>query len=221
MRKRGQAAASLALALTGIGAAQAESGGFFKNMFGGVGTSSGGEMPSLSGPKLQDPDEAYCPQIDVRDGGAAMQAFAGAAGDNSRLRHQLTFGQMSRECTVRAGGAVGVRVGVQVRALLGPAGAPGTFAAPLTVSLKYNDRVVAAQTRRVAITIPAGAAQGQTSVVADELLVPADMAVGYDIEVALAGTPARPKAPARSTARRAKPAPAEAAVPSNTSAVAQ
>ncbi|GEO98559.1 hypothetical protein [Methylobacterium haplocladii] len=211
MRNWGQAAAIFALALTGIGAAQAESGSFFKNMFGGVGTSSGGQAPSLSGPKLQDPKEAYCPQIDVRDGAAAVQAFAGAAGDNSRLRHQLTFGQMSRECTVRAGGAVGVRVGVQIRALLGPAGAPGTFDAPLTVSLKYNDKVVASQTRRVPVAIPAGGAQGQASVVADELIVPADMAVGYDIEVALAGAPARAKPPAKSAARRAKPTPAEAA----------
>lgn len=222
MRRWGRAVAAVALLVTGIGAARAESGGFFKNLFSGVGTSRGGDVPSLSGPKLQDPNEAYCPQIDVRDGGAAMQAFAGAAGDNSRLRHQLTFGRMSRECTVRDGGAVGVRVGVEIRALLGPAGASGTFEAPLTVSLKYNDKVVATQTRRVAVQVPAGAAQGQASVVADELRVPADMAVGYDIEVALAGAPAHAKAPARSAARRTRPtAPQTTAAPAEAPAAVQ
>ncbi|MCE4223312.1 hypothetical protein HCU64_06080 [Methylobacterium sp. C25] len=213
MRGWGHLAAALALSLTGIGAAQAESGGFFKNMFGGGGggESSGGDAtPLLRGPKLQDPDEAYCPQIDVRDGGAAIQAYAGAPGDSGHLRHQITFGQMSRECGVLPGGGVRVRVGVQVRALLGPAGGAGTFDAPLTVSLKYNDKVVATHTRRVAVSIPAGAAIGQTSVVDDGLQVPADMAVGYEIEVALAGTAPKAKPKAKSAARHSRKAPAEA-----------
>ncbi|GEP11905.1 hypothetical protein [Methylobacterium gnaphalii] len=210
MRGWGQSAAVLTLLLAGIGAAQAESGSFFKNMFGGGGgSSSGGDAtPLLRGPKLQDPDEAYCPQIDVRDGGAAIQAFAGASGDSSRLRHQIIFGQMSRECAPLPDGGVRVRVGVQVRALLGPAGGPGTFQAPLTVSLKYNDKVMATHTRQVAVSVPAGAALGQTSVVEDGLQVPADMAVGYEIEVALAGSAAKPKA--KSAARRSRKAPAEA-----------
>lgn len=212
MRVRDQSAALLAIALAGIGGAQAESGSFFKNMFGGGGGSSGGDAPGLTAPRAQDPDEAYCPQIDVRDGAAAIRAFAGSADDSGHLRHQITFGQMSRECTVRAGGAVGVRVGVQLRALLGPAGAPGLFDTPLTVSLKYNDKVVASHARRVAVSVPAGAVQGQASVVEDELLVPADMAIGYDIEVALAGAPAHPKASAKSTGRHAKRPEAAAAV---------
>jgi hypothetical protein len=214
MRIWGQTAAAIVISIAGIHAVQAESGSFFKNLLGGGGGSSDGGGDAtviLSGPKLQDPDSAYCPQIDVGEGGAAIQAYAGAAGDGSHLRHQITFGRMSRECTPRPGGAVGVRVGVEVRALLGPAGSPGTYDAPLTISLKYNDQVVASRSRRVAIAIPAGAAQGQTAVVEDEMIVPADKAVGYDIQIALGGGSAKPKGHAKSAARRGrKAAPAEA-----------
>lgn len=204
----------------GIGAAKAEPGSLFKNLFGGGGSSGGGEAPAMTGPRAFDPDDTYCPAIAVSEGGAAVQSFAGAAGDNSRLRHQITLGRLGRECTTRAGGAVGVKVGVQVRALLGPAGASGTFSVPLTVAVAYNDTILASRTRQVSIAVPAGAAQGSASVVEEELLVPADKTVGYDIVVALGGQQARAKTAARasaksatkSTAKRGEPATAEAAV---------
>ncbi len=57
------------------------------------------------------------------------------------------------------------------------------------------------RTHRVAIPIPAGTAQGEASVIENDLIVPADKAWGYDIEVTLAGQKAKP------VARRRKPAP--------------
>ena len=126
------------LALAASGGARAESGGFFKNLFGGGGGASEGGGGSLTAPRALDPDDVYCPPVLVADGGAAIQAFAGAAGDNSRLRYQIAFARYSRECKARPDGTVGVRVGVELRALLGPAGAPGRFEAPVTVSIKYN-----------------------------------------------------------------------------------
>lgn len=185
------------------GAARAESGGFFKNLF------SGGEggAPAIAAPRAQDPDDVYCPPVFVPDGGAAIQAFAGGAGDKTRLRHQIVFSRLSRECKARLDGSVAVRVGVELRALLGPAGAAGRFEAPVTVAVKYNEQPVMARTHRVAVTVPAGAAQGEATLIENDLSVPADKAMGYDIEVTLAGAPAR----AKPAARRRKPAPAATA----------
>ncbi len=192
------------LALAAPGAARAESGGFFKNMFGGGGGEGG--APSLAAPRAQDPDDVYCPPVYVPDGGAAIQAFAGAAGDKSRLRHQIVFARLSRECKARPDGSVAVRVGVELRALLGPAGAAGRFEAPVTIAVKYNEQPVMARTHRVAVSVPAGAVQGEATVIENDLSVPADKAMGYDIEVTLAGA-----ARAKPVTRRRKPAPAAAA----------
>lgn len=199
-------AACLGLVLAGIGGAQAESGGFFKNLFGGGGGSGdgGGGGGNLMAPKAFDPNDVYCPNVFVPDGGAAIQAFAGAAGDNARLRHQIVFSRLSRECRARGDGSVSVRVGVEVRAMLGPAGAPGRFEAPVTVAIKYNEQPVMSRPHRVAIPIPTGTAQGEGTVIENDLVVPADKAWGYDIEVSLGA----PKA--KSVARRRKPAATEA-----------
>lgn len=194
-------AACLGLALAATGAARAESGGFFKNLFGGGSGEGGGGGGNLMAPKAFDPDDVYCPNVFVPDGGAALQSFAGAAGDNTRLRHQIVFSRLSRECRARGDGSVSVRVGVELRAMLGPAGAPGRFEAPVTVSITYNDQPVTSRPRRVAIPIPAGTAQGEATVIENDLVVPADKAWGYDIEVTLAGRKAKPAA-------RRKPAPA-------------
>ena len=185
------------------GSARAETGSFFKNMFGG---GEGGTSP-VTAPKAQDPDDVYCPPVFVPDGGAAVQAFAGAAGDKTRLRHQVVFGRLSRECKARPDGSVAVRVGVELRALLGPAGAPGRFDVPVTISVKYNEQPVMARTHRVAVPVAAGSAQGEATVIENDLSVPADKAMGYDIEVSLASAAAR----AKPVARRRKPAPAAAA----------
>lgn len=195
------------------GPALAESGGFFKNLFGG----GQGGAPAIASPQAQDPDDAYCPPVFVPDGGAVIQAFAGAAGDNTRLRHQVVFSRLSRECKARPDGSVAVRVGIELRALLGPAGAPGRFEVPVTVAIKYNDQTVMARTRRVAVPVAAGAAQGEATLIENDLGVPADKATGYDIEVTLAGSAARPK-PA---ARRRKPAPSAAATEPGEPAPAQ
>ncbi len=192
------------LALAFPGSARAESGSFFKNMFGG----GEGGTPSIAAPQAQDPDNAYCPPVFVPDGGAAVQAFAGAAGDKTRLRHQIVFGRLSRECKARADGSVAVRVGVELRALLGPSGAPGRFEVPVTIAVKYNEQPVMARTHRVAVVVPAGAAQGEATLIENDLSVPADKAVGYDIEVSLgAGAVGR----AKPVAKRRKAAPAAAA----------
>lgn len=183
------------LLIAGTGVAGAEQGSFFKNLFSGNGV---GEAPTITAPRARDPDDAYCPPVTVADGAAAFPAASGTV-----LGHQITFGRISRECAARGDGTLSVKVGVELRALLGPAGAPGRFDAPLTIAIKYNGTVLTARSRRVAVTVLPGAAQGTAAVIEADLPVPPDAAVGYDIEVGLAGTA---KAPAKVAAKRKKPA---------------
>ncbi len=191
----------------GAGSAAAQSGNFFKNLFEGGGNGA----PTLAGPQAQDPSDVYCPAVEVADGAAVLRS---GGADSMSLRHQISFGQLSRECAPGSDGSVRVKVGVQIRALLGPAGAPGRFEAPLTITLKYNEKVLSSRSRRVGVTIPAGAAQGSEAVVEDGFTVPAEAAIGYDIVVSLSGAPAREKHKRTSKARKPAtdaPAPSAAA----------
>ena len=213
--------AGLAMAAACVGTASAESGSFFKNMFGGGGgsESGGGEAAvGLGMPKAMDPSEVYCPTVSIAEGAAALPSYAGAS-DSAHLRHQIVIGRISRECALRPDGGLSVKVGVQIRALLGPAGSSGTFQAPLAIAIKANDKVVDSRSRTLSVAIPLGSAQGMASVIEDGLLVPAKMTDNYDIEVALGGQ-ARAKASAKTAAKRRKPATNEAAAATSEAPVA-
>lgn len=169
-------------------AARAEDGNVFTNIFKYGGTSV---PPSQAAPL----EEAYCPTVDVPEGGAALRNPPGATGTAASLRSQTTLGRIARECTRLQDGAIRVKVGIEGHVLLGPAGAPGRFDAPLTIALKSAGKVIVTRSRRVSVSVPPGAAQGLFSVIEDDLVVPAAATGSYDIEVRLGGEPRH--APAR------------------------
>jgi hypothetical protein len=74
-----------------------------------------------------------CPTVDYRQGAATLSVNDPKA-DNAALslRYQASFVKTARECDVR-GDMVTIRVGVQGRVVVGPAGGPG----PVTVPLRY------------------------------------------------------------------------------------
>ena len=85
-----------------------------------------------------------CPRVDVTEGGAALRTYAGGrTGSPEALRSQLTISNVARECIGRPDGTIVVKVGVEGRALIGPAGAPGRFDAPIHVVVKRGERVFA------------------------------------------------------------------------------
>lgn len=181
----------LAAVPAGGALAQAEEGNWLSNIFRYGGTT----VPPAAPPNV---DAAYCPTIDVADGGAALQAYRGArTGDQSGMRSQISLGDLARECAPQPDGSVTVRVGVQALALLGPGGAPGRFEAPVRILVKHRDQVVVSRARRLAITVPSGASQGSASLVEEGILVPARFARDYEIEVGLGGPVPRERAPRR------------------------
>ncbi|WP_375409515.1 hypothetical protein [uncultured Methylobacterium sp.] len=190
--------ALLLLASAATGGAVAEEGNFLSNMFKYGGTTVPPSQP-------QDLGEVYCPPVDVPEGGAALRSFGGKGGDNASLRNQITLGRIARECNRLQDGSITVKVGVAGQVLLGPAGAPGRFEAPLQIAIKYGDKVVVSRSKRIAVAVAPGQAQGLFTVVEDGLIVPPAMTGEYDITVTLGGAQARP-AP-----RKRKPAAAAAA----------
>jgi hypothetical protein len=76
-----------------------------------------------------------CPGIDYRQGAATLTVNDNKS-DNSalNLKYQASFVKTARECDVH-GENVTMRVGVQGRVVVGPAGGPGTVTVPLRYAL--------------------------------------------------------------------------------------
>lgn len=130
--------------------------------------------PTESLPNELPEDEVECPRVEVFEGGSAVRVFTtGTTGESSALRHQLAIADLARECAKGPGDSLLLKVGVEGRALVGPAGVPGTFTAPLSVIIKRGDTIVARRQRNVSVTVPSGQAQAPFVVVEDAIAVPA------------------------------------------------
>ncbi|HEX8168339.1 MAG TPA: hypothetical protein VF601_21445 [Beijerinckiaceae bacterium] len=166
-------------------------GDTLSNLFKFGGTTEPKEAPRETG-------DVYCPTVGIIEGGAALRAYTGGkVGEPSALRHQIAIGQLARECAEQPDGSILVRVGVEGRALLGPAGQAGRFDAPVTFVLKRGDRILATRTQRISVAVPAGDTQGSFVTVQDGLVVPAGVGE-YEIDVGLiARTGEKPERPAR------------------------
>src|SRR5579883_979900 len=78
------------------------------------------------------PKEVNCPQVEIQDGTAAMRV----GGDtNSSVRYQFDILETARECKVE-GAQFAIKVGVAGRLLIGPAGLPGAYSAPLRIVVR-------------------------------------------------------------------------------------
>jgi hypothetical protein len=81
------------------------------------------------------PAEVDCPGVDVRAGASTLSVTApGQEAGPMSTRYQATIGQTARECAA-LGGVMTMKVGVQGRVLLGPAGGPGQLDVPLRVAV--------------------------------------------------------------------------------------
>ena len=114
---------------------------------------------------------------------------------------------MARECSV-VGGQLQLRVGVEGRVLIGPAGSPGTFTVPLRVAVRNDStqKVISSQLTRITASVQPNQTQAPFTYVTEPFSVPLlphpeeDYAilVGFDAS----GKGAEP-APERRRARRA------------------
>jgi hypothetical protein len=111
-----------------------------------------------------------CPDVTVADGGAALRV---GGADNASVRYQFNIGDTARECDPAGAGQASIKVGVAGQVVMGPAGAAGTFSAPLkiTVTQLSDNKPVFSQTFRAEASTN-GVAAGTFRIVTDPISVP-------------------------------------------------
>ncbi len=122
----------LAVALAGCSSSSLDSassgGSSFRDrmsqLFSGPSTGEARALVQNSADPNQD-----CPVADVRSGASTMQ-FPPGETQGTALRYQVSIARIARECAVR-GPNMTVKVGVQGRVIIGPAGGPGQIEVPL------------------------------------------------------------------------------------------
>ena len=126
-----------------------------------------GEKPIVLPVASQD---INCPEVDIADNGAALRV---GGPDNPSVRYQFNIGDTARECDPAGPGQAAIKIGVAGDVVIGPAGAPGTFNAPLkiTVTRQADNKPVFSQTYRVEAATN-GVAAGTFRVVTDPITLP-------------------------------------------------
>jgi hypothetical protein len=123
---------------------------------------SGGPAPppnasSAAGPQPSATDD--CPTIEIRSGASTYAVGPpGADPTATTLRYQATIARTARECTVLTG-TMTVKVGVQGRVILGPAGGPGVIEVPIRLALVQEGvepKTIWTKAYRVAVSVPPG-----------------------------------------------------------------
>lgn len=110
-----------------------------------------------------------CPTVDVREGGAALRV---GGPDNASVRHQFNIGDTARQCDPAGPGQASITIGVAGDLVIGPAGSPGTFSAPLTIAIVQDSdkKTVFSKTYSVQVT-SAGGSLGHFRIVTDPVPV--------------------------------------------------
>ena len=129
-----------------------------------------------------------CPEVEIADNGAALRV---GGPDNQSVRYQFNIGDTARECDPAGPSQAALKIGVKGEVVIGPAGSPGTFDAPLkiTVTRESDKTDVFSQTYRVEAATD-GVAAGPFRVVTDPIMLPMStlqLADVYSITVGFEG----------------------------------
>lgn len=139
-------------------------------------------------PKQPTPmDPVLCPDIQILDGTAADRVYApGTDQSNESVRYQFSIDNVARGCAVN-GGQAAMKVGVAGRVLLGPAGSPGTFSAPIRVAVVNlaDGTPVVSKLYQVPTTVADGQTEAPFTFVSEPFAIPAtgDFKGDYTIKV--------------------------------------
>ena len=76
-------------------------------------------------------EDLACPSVDIQEGSASLRV---GGTDNPSVRYQFDIAETAREC-VPQGDNFSLTVGATGHLLIGPAGSPGVYSAPLRVTV--------------------------------------------------------------------------------------
>ena len=125
--------------------------------------------------------ETICPPVDVRAGASTLTVPPGSS-DALALRYQGSISELARECNV-SGGVMRMKVGIEGRVLVGPAGGPGQLDVPLRYAVVKEGpepKTVVSKFSKIQIAIPAGRSNVLFTHVDSDIAFP--MPPGLDIE---------------------------------------
>jgi hypothetical protein len=102
------------------------------------------------------PADFECPSVTIRQGASTL-AVSNNPSDQSplNLRYQVGFGETARECRV-TGAIVTMKVGIQGRVILGPAGGPGQIDVPLRLAVIHegvDPKTIVTKLERLSVTV--------------------------------------------------------------------
>lgn len=106
----------------------------FRNLFGGGSDNTAAANSKATESASSGSTEVDCPSIDIRKGAGTLQMNAPGNDQAMGVRYQATFSRTARQCAAE-GGNLSIKVGVQGRVILGPAGAAGDTTIPLRYAL--------------------------------------------------------------------------------------
>ncbi len=172
-------------ALTGCGAVGSVSdsvGGFFSHPDPNAASLNTGVAPRQMAGKLPRnaseksivlpvaSQDINCPEVDIADGGASLRV---GGPENASVRYQFNIGDTARQCDPAGPGQAALKVGVAGDVVIGPAGAAGTFSAPVkvTVTKQGDNTTVFSQTYRVEAATD-GVSAGKFRMVTDPISLP-------------------------------------------------
>ena len=110
-----------------------------------------------------------CPRVEVQDGAASLRV---GGAENASVRYQFDIAQTARECAPQ-GNQFSLKVGVSGHLLIGPAGSPGAYSAPLqiTVRREADQKPAYSKTYKVEANT-AGAAEAPFELVSEPIVLP-------------------------------------------------
>ncbi len=152
--------------------------------------------------------ELTCPPVDVRAGAGTLTVPPGSA-DAFSLRYQGSLGELARECNV-SGGVMRMKVGIEGRVLVGPAGGAGQIDVPLryvVVKEGPEPKTVVSKFSKIQVAIPEGRPNVIFTHVDSDIAFPMPPGLDIDAYVVYVGfDPAGDKPqPAKKPAARSAP----------------
>lgn len=167
-------------------------------------------------PGAPTPEEIDCPRVDVRQGASTLSIMDPKATSPALgLRYQGTITRTARECKVRDK-MVTIRIGLQGRIIVGPAGGPGPVIAPVRYALVkegIEPKTIYTKLYQIPVTVPGTDSNVMFTHVEEDMTVPMPpltefddyvIYVGYDPQGA-AAEQTRKKPPAKPARPAARP----------------
>jgi hypothetical protein len=139
--------------------------------------------------------DLHCPIVDVPDEGSTLRV---GGPENASVRYQFDIKQTARECQP-LGDQFSLKVGVSGELLIGPAGSPGAYSAPvrLTVTSQADKKTVYSKVYKIDVNT-GSAAQAPFQLVSETIELPmtrTELDDDYAISIAFDTGKAAPSAP--------------------------